>query len=212
MVRPKHPSFDTEWISSSAFVPETFGTSALGGQRSASPSQSVKAANDDVAAAIEHARAAATLNDQFRHRIFVNALLWPKVTRGCPDYWRAYAKNWSEIHRVPANLAPSTAAAVVHVIVDAMRCDGDSAVNAFCCFPRGDDRAPGSCESSDGRQSDRVAARRADSSDRGHHARRNERRSPLRRAIHACPASHPLGDSPRRRATAVTGPVCRSLG
>lgn len=80
----------------------------------------------------EYARSRATKDGNFLHRVFAEMLLWPKVTRGCPDYSRDYAEHWAERVSVAKGLAPSTAAAVLQVIIAAMQRDPKS--NRFACF------------------------------------------------------------------------------
>lgn len=71
------------------------------------------------------ASASGTLNP----KLWVDILLWPRVTKKSPAYWRDYCSppseprgsdRWEELHAVPKGLTGLAAAAVLHVIVGAM--------------------------------------------------------------------------------------------
>ena len=79
----------------------------------------------------DFARERASAKGEFNFRVFGEMLIWPKATRGCPDYWRAYAADWPACLGVPDQLAPATAAAVLHVLVGAMKRDTHDRASCF---------------------------------------------------------------------------------
>jgi hypothetical protein len=83
---------------------------------------------------VEFARGRATTNGRFSPLVFVTVLLWPKITRGIPPYYRDFAQRWEELMGLKdQEIGGTTAAAVLNVIIQAMGPLKESPAD-FGCF------------------------------------------------------------------------------